>query len=389
MTVTLKPLQEQVIVLTGASSGIGLATARAAAERGARLVLVARNEAALEELAGEIRAKGGEAVAVVADVAKPDDLRRVAETAIDRFGGFDTWINDAAVAIYGTIEQVPIADQRQLFEVNYWGVVEGSLIAARHLKERGGAIINVGSVLSNRALILQGPYSASKHAVKAFTDALRMELEHQGAPVSVTLIKPSSIDTPYVEHARSYLDSPGVTVPPPAYDPHLVAKAILHASEHPTRDLVVGFGGWAFALMERFAPRLTDLFMEAAGSAMQTSDNPGRRARRDNLYAAARGRRRAFFPAARLAQDEPVPRSAAASGRDPRLGGGSGPRGRLPSCARARRTSMPGCSADSGWPASWAAATARIGIARRPACATVRSRAIPSAIVGCRSAREA
>lgn len=285
MTVTLKPLQEQVIVLTGASSGIGLATARAAAERGARLVLVARNEAALEELAVEIRAKGGEAVAAVADVAKPDDLRRVAETAIDRFGGFDTWINDAAVAIYGTVEQVPIADQRQLFEVNYWGVVEGSLIAARHLKGRGGAIINIGSVLSNRALILQGPYSASKHAVKALTDALRMELEHQGAPVSVTLIKPSSIDTPYVEHARSYLDSPGVTVPPPAYDPHLVAKAILHACEHPTRDLVVGFGGWAFALMERFAPRLTDLFMEAAGSAMQTSDNPGRRARRDNLYA--------------------------------------------------------------------------------------------------------
>ena len=189
------------------------------------------------------------------------------------------------MAIYGTVEQVPIADQRQLFEVNYWGVVEGSLIAARHLKGRGGAIINIGSVLSNRALILQGPYSASKHAVKAFTDALRMELEHQGAPVSVTLIKPSSIDTPYVEHARSYLDSPGVTVPPPAYDPHLVAKAILHACEHPTRDLVVGFGGWAFALMERFAPRLTDLFMEAAGSAMQTSDNPGRRARRDNLYA--------------------------------------------------------------------------------------------------------
>ena len=286
MTATLKPLEEQVIVLTGASSGIGLATARAAAGRGAKLVLVARNEDALQQLAQEITAQGGEAIAVAADVAKPEDLQRVAQTAVQRFGGFDTWINDAAVAIYGTVEQVPIADQRQLFEVNYWGVVEGSLIAAKHLKQRGGgAIINVGSVLSNRSLIFQGPYSASKHAVKAFTDALRMELEREGAPISVTLIKPSSIDTPYVEHARSYLDSPGVTIPPPAYDPHLVAKAILHACERPTRDLVVGFGGWAFALMERFVPRLTDYVMEAGGKTMQTSDNPGRRARRDNLYA--------------------------------------------------------------------------------------------------------
>jgi short-subunit dehydrogenase len=284
MTVTLKPLAEQVIVLTGASSGIGLATARAAAERGAKLVVVARNEAALQEIAGEIRSRGGDAVAVAADVSQPEDLRRVAETAIERFGGFDTWINDAAVAIYGTVEEVPLADQRKLFEINYWGVVEGSLIAAKHLKRRGGAIINVGSILSHRALMLQGPYSASKHAVKAFTDALRMELEREGAPVSVTLIKPSSIDTPYVEHARNYLDSPGVTIPPPTYDPHLVAKAILHACEHPTRDLVVGFGGWAIALMGRFLPRLTDLFMEAGGKALQTSDNPGRRARRDNLY---------------------------------------------------------------------------------------------------------
>src|SRR5690349_18768509 len=136
MTVTLKPIGEQVIVLTGASSGIGLAAARAAAQRGAKLVLVARNKEALEDLVREISARGGEAVAVAADVAKPEDLKRVAQTAIDAFGGFDTWINDAAVAIYGSLEQVPLADQRRLFEVNYWGVVEGSLIAAKHLKER-------------------------------------------------------------------------------------------------------------------------------------------------------------------------------------------------------------------------------------------------------------
>jgi short-subunit dehydrogenase len=285
MSLRLKPVDEQVVVLTGASSGIGLATARAAAARGAKLVLVARNETALQDLAREIRNHGGRAVAVVADVSKHEDLERVAKVATDTFGGFDTWINDAAVAIYGSFEQTPIEDQRRLFEVNYWGVVNGSLIAARHLKERGGAIINLGSILSHRSLMLQGAYSASKHAVKAFTDALRMELEHEGAPISVTLIKPSAIDTPYMEHARSYLDAPGTRNPPPSYDPHLVAKAILHACEYPKRDLVVGFGGWALATLGRLFPRATDLVMEATMERAQKSDLPGRQERRDNLYA--------------------------------------------------------------------------------------------------------
>lgn len=285
MTVVLKPIEEQVIVMTGASSGIGLATARDAAARGARLVLVARNGEVLEEVAEEIRSRGGEAIAVAGDVARPEDVRRVAEAAIERFGGFDTWINDAAVAIYGRFDQVPMADQRRLFEVNYWGVVEGSLIAAKHLKARGGgAIINIGSILSDRSLMLQGQYSASKHAVKAFTDALRMEIEHEGTPISVTLIKPSAIDTPYIEHARNYLDSPGTALPPPVYDPHLVAKAIIFACENPKRELVVGFGGWAIALMGRLFPRAMDYGMKATMGPGQKSDNPGRRARRDNLY---------------------------------------------------------------------------------------------------------
>src|SRR5918997_407997 len=171
MAVRLKPVEEQVIVVVGASSGIGLSTARAAA-----------------------------------DAANRDDLLRVEEEATRAFGGFDTWINNAAVAVYGTVEEIPLEDQRHMFEVNYWGVVYGSLIAARTLKSRGGAIINTGSVLSERAMIFQTQYSASKHAVKAFTDGLRMELEHEGAPVSVTLIKPSAIDTPYPEHARNYLE---------------------------------------------------------------------------------------------------------------------------------------------------------------------------------------
>jgi short-subunit dehydrogenase len=286
MSFPLKPVAEQTVVLTGASSGIGLATTRALADEGATLVLVSRNQAALDALAEECRAKGARALAVRADVGRNEDLERVAQLTIEAFGAFDTWINNAGVAIYGTCEQVPLEDQRRLFETNFWGVVYGSLIAARHLRERGGKIINTGSVLSDRAVILQGPYSASKHAVKAFTDVLRMELEESGAPISVTLIKPSAIDTPYMEHARNYLDAKGTKNPPPSYDPRLVAKAMVYACENHKRDLVVGFGGWAVSALGRVAPRLTDFVMEATGRVLQESSNPGRSQRRDNLYTA-------------------------------------------------------------------------------------------------------
>ena len=286
MAVRQKPVEEQVIVITGASSGIGLATAHAFRSRGVKgLVLVARNEEALRSIADELSGGRTYAIAVTADVSRREDLERVARTAIETFGGFDTWVNDAAVALYGNVAEIPIEDQRQLFEVNYWGVVNGSMIAADHLRHRGGTIVNVGSVLSERAMILQTQYSASKHAVKAFTDGLRMELESQEAPVAVTLIKPSSIDTPYVEHARNYLDRE-TAVPPPDYDPHLVAKAIVFAAEHRRREITIGLSGWVIGAMGKVAPRLLDKAMEWTGHGSQTTDHPERPGMRDNLYQA-------------------------------------------------------------------------------------------------------
>jgi short-subunit dehydrogenase len=206
------------MVITGASSGIGLVTSRMAAKRGTRLVLSSRSEEELGELTEEIKTNGGQAIAVRADVGEQEDVRRLAQAAQEQFGGFDTWVNNAGISIYGKLSEVSIEDMRRLVETNFWGLVYGSLEAARHLKERGGAIINLGSTLSDRAIPMQGIYSASKHAVKGFTDALRMELESEGAPISVSLVKPGAIDTPYPEHAKNYMPVEPKN-PPPMYAP--------------------------------------------------------------------------------------------------------------------------------------------------------------------------
>lgn len=257
MAARLKPVREQVIVITGASSGIGLATAQEAARRGARVVLFSRDEVDLRSAADEIRIGGGQATQVVGDVANFDDLKRLAETAIREYGRIDSWVNNAGVAVYGRIEDVPIEDARRLFETNYWGVVNGSLAALPHLRQSGGALINIGSVLSETGYPLQGHYAASKHAVKGFTDSLRLELEKDDAPVVVTLIQPAAIDTPYPEHARNYLASEPQHVPP-VYATEVVADAILTCAARPHRNLRVGGGAKMFTAMEKVAPGLND-----------------------------------------------------------------------------------------------------------------------------------
>lgn len=260
MKLQLKPLSDQVIVITGASSGIGLVTARTAARRGARVVAVARSANALRQLVDEIRREGGHAVDVVADVGVEAEVRRVKERALSHFGGFDTWVNNAAGSVYGGCLDVSIHDMKRVIDTNFWGVVYGSRVACEHLVSRGGAVINVGSEVSDRAVPLQGIYSASKHAVKGWTDALRAELEYFGAPVSITLIKPGPIDTPYAEHAKNYLEDAPRHVPP-VYSPDSVAEAILHCAAHPMRDLFVGSAAKVVATMNNLAPRLTDKFV--------------------------------------------------------------------------------------------------------------------------------
>jgi short-subunit dehydrogenase len=256
----LKPLNEQIIVITGASSGIGLATVERAFAAGAKLVLASRSEDTLVEIVAFINDNGGEAIYIPADVGDSNQVEEIAAAAIERFGRIDTWINNAGVAIYGRLEEVSDQDSRRLFDTNFWGVVNGSLVALRHLKIHGGALINVGSEVSDAVVPLQGMYSASKHAVKGFTDALRVEVEEiDKAPVSVTLIQPTAVNTPYPQHAKNYMDREP-KLPSPQIDPHQVADAILEAATDGGRNVKVGAMAHMNTMMSKILPGLADKF---------------------------------------------------------------------------------------------------------------------------------
>jgi short-subunit dehydrogenase len=279
LIVSLKPLSEQVIVITGASSGIGLVTARMAAARGAKVVLVARNESALAEIVGEIRANGGLAELAIADVGDRKALSAAAQVAIERFGRIDTWVNNAGVAIYANLLDTPNDEHERLFRTNYFGVVNGSNIAVEHLCENGGALINVVSIAADIPSPVMGAYAASKHASRAFSESLRIELGSAKLPISLTIIKPSGISTPIGRHSANHLDGEA-KIPPPAYDPKLVAEAILDSAVHPRRDVTIGGVGKAQvlfaehfpALFERLATLLPPL-LSASKVAKTTTDN--------------------------------------------------------------------------------------------------------------------
>ena len=228
------------VIITGASSGIGLATARMAAKKGAAVVLAARSHDSTQQIVDEINASGGRALFVDCDVAQRSQVENVAREAIAKFGRIDTWVNNAGTSIYGRLDEVTEEDSRKLFDINFWGLYYGSLAALPHLKANGGALINIGSEVSEAVIGYQGMYSTTKHAVKGFTDALRVEIEQiDQAPVSITLIQPTATDTPFPQHAKNYMDQEP-KLPDPLDNPDDVAKAILKAAVKPMRSKKVG-----------------------------------------------------------------------------------------------------------------------------------------------------
>lgn len=278
-----KKLQDQVIVITGASSGIGRVTARAAAEAGARVVLAARNVRDLESLEEEIIREGGEALVVMTDVSDEEQVKKLIEQAVERFGRIDTFVANAGVSAYSEFVDQPLDEFRRIVEVNFFGQVNCAKHALPVLRASSGAFISVGSTLSDRGIPLQGAYCASKHALKGWIDSLRVELKHRGWPVRITLIKPSSINTPLFTKARTRL---GVQPQPiaPVYDPALAASAILRSAQSNERDVFVGGGGKALSAAERASPKLVDLQQLRSGFDGQMTTWPKAEDAPDNLF---------------------------------------------------------------------------------------------------------
>lgn len=259
---SMHPLvSEQVIVITGASSGNGRAVARRFGKVGAKVVLAARNEAALNVVAEEIVRDGGQALVVPTDVSRMTEVEHLARVTFEHFGQIDTWINNAAVSIYGTVDQTTPEEFARIIQVNYMGQVHGIKCVLPYMKQQGyGNIINVGSVESNIALPLQSAYAATKFAVKGFTEALRLEMQSEYPHIYVTLVMPSAINTPLFKHARSKTGLQPKPFPP-TYSPDLFAEAVFQATKHHQRDVFVGGAGMFFSLMQRFSPHLLDKVM--------------------------------------------------------------------------------------------------------------------------------
>jgi short-subunit dehydrogenase len=281
MPVTLKPLADQVIVITGASSGIGLATARTAARAGAKVVLVARSADVLRNIVAELEAEGCSVASKAADVGDRAALEAAANYAVERFGRIDTWVNDAGVAIYAKLLETPDNEHEQLFRTNYFGTVHGCLAAIPYLRKQGGALITVASIVSDMASPVMGAYAASKHAVKAYVEALRMELAAAGEPIVVTLVKPSGIDTPIGQHAANH-EGGEAQIPPPVYDPQLVADAILTCAVHPRREVTVGGAGRMQALFAAHFPALYEKLAPIAARSFVDRDRE--QPKPDNLH---------------------------------------------------------------------------------------------------------
>src|SRR5947207_966811 len=256
-----RPLRDQVVVVTGASSGIGRATTALLGEKGAAVVLAARNREALENAAAESERAGGRALAVVTDVAEWDQVQALAAAAVQQFGRIDTWVNNAAISAYGTVEQTEVDEIQRIVQVNLMGQVHGMKAALAQMREQGqGTIINVASALAERAVPLQAAYCATKHGVKGFTEALRLELESDRIPIDVVLVMPSSVNTPLFKHARSKVGVQPMPIPP-IYEPRVVAEAIARLAEHPQRQVVVGGSGKALVTGQRLSPSLLDRYM--------------------------------------------------------------------------------------------------------------------------------
>ncbi|MBD3884681.1 SDR family oxidoreductase [Phormidium tenue FACHB-886] len=280
----LKSIDQQVIVILGASSGIGRETALQFAKRGAKLIVAARNEAGLGTLIEEIARLGGTATHVVADTSSFEQVKAVADKAVQLYGRLDTWVHTAAVNLYATFEQTTPEEFNRIMDVNLMGQVYGAMAALPYLKREGqGALIHISSVEARRSLPYHSAYAAAKHGIDGFLDALRVELMHDHIPISVTNIMPASINTPLFNKSRTKIGVKPQGLPP-IYQPDSVAEAILYAAEHPTREIVVGGAGQAMLFLQKISPSLMDAVLNQIGFQLQQTKEPKAEQEPDNLF---------------------------------------------------------------------------------------------------------
>jgi NAD(P)-dependent dehydrogenase (short-subunit alcohol dehydrogenase family) len=281
----LKPIDKQVVVLMGASSGIGRATALRFADRGARVVVSARNEQGLDSLVEEIEGKGGTAVSIPADTAEFEQVKAVADGAVAEYGRLDTWVHLAGVGLYALFEQTTPEEFQRVVDVNLMGQVYGAMAALPHIKRHGGgALIHISSMEAKRSVPFHSAYGASKHGIDGFLEALRVELKHEGWPIGVTQVMPAAINTPFFDKARTKLGVKPMGAPP-IYEPETVADVILYAAEHPTRDIVAGGAAQAMIINQRLSPRMMDAILaKRAGFSPQMTNEPKPEDAPDNLF---------------------------------------------------------------------------------------------------------
>jgi NAD(P)-dependent dehydrogenase (short-subunit alcohol dehydrogenase family) len=303
-TSTRRPLGQQVVVVTGASSGIGCETAKQFAERGATVVLAARNEEALAATVDEIEVLGGTAVAVPTDVGDWPQVGALAETAVERFGRIDTWVNAAVVSTFGTLAETPVEDIDRVLQTGLRGQFYGVKAALPVMREQGGGtIIGISSVFGVRSVPLQVAYCAAKHGTTALYEGLRVEQQVARSGVSVTTVFPPAVNTPFYDVARSYTGTRPPIVPP-VYQPSAVAEAVLRAAEHPVRHVYIGAAAPAAAALQRISPRALDVVLRRALEWFQCRGGPPANAGQSNLHTpmpgpGAIGRARVALPRSR------------------------------------------------------------------------------------------
>ncbi|MGE3539657.1 MAG: SDR family oxidoreductase [Candidatus Tectimicrobiota bacterium] len=274
----------EVVVVTGASAGVGRATVRAFAARGARIGLLARGQDGLQAAHDDVRAAGGEALVLPTDVADAAQVEAAAAAVEETFGAIDVWVNNAMVSVFSPIKEMTPEEFRRVTEVTYLGYVHGTLSALRRMLPRDrGVIIQVGSALAYRGIPLQAAYCAAKHAVQGFTDSLRCELLHDRSRVRVTMIQMPALNTPQFNWVKSRLPHKAQPVPP-IFQPEVAAAAIVWAAYHPRREWYVGWPTVKAIVGNNLAPGLADHYLARIGYASQQYDGPADPDQPNNLW---------------------------------------------------------------------------------------------------------